>query len=73
MPSGARDLIIKMGEIIDLLPNLDLMELDEVLGMAKARAMYRDSSQPERNCDHCEQPYRGPAVFCCLRCTLAAR
>lgn len=31
---------------------------------------YRDENYPERLCDHCEKPYRGPAVYCCQRCAL---
>ena len=29
---------------------------------------YRDPSFPERKCDRCEKPYRGPAVYCSLKC-----
>lgn len=36
-----------------------------------ARASYRDDSYPERLCDHCRTPYRGPAVYCTLECALA--
>lgn len=35
-----------------------------------ARASYHDDSYPERACDHCHQPYRGPAVYCSLECAL---
>jgi hypothetical protein len=38
----------------------------------RARAAYRDDSYPERACDHCGKPYRGPAVFCSLECAIAA-
>lgn len=33
---------------------------------------YRVEGHPERKCDHCAKPYAGPAVFCSLRCALAA-
>jgi hypothetical protein len=32
---------------------------------------YRDTDCPERACDHCGTPYRGPAVYCSLACVLA--
>ena len=32
---------------------------------------YRNDAYPERACDHCGQPYRGPAVYCSLACSLA--
>jgi hypothetical protein len=32
---------------------------------------YRDDTSPERACDHCQRPYRGPAVYCSLTCALA--
>jgi hypothetical protein len=35
------------------------------------RAAYRDSSFNERECDHCGERYRGPAVYCSLTCALA--
>jgi hypothetical protein len=38
---------------------------------ARALAAYRDTSFPERACDHCSQPYRGPAVYCSLACAQA--
>jgi hypothetical protein len=38
---------------------------------AFARAAYRDDHFPERNCDRCGKPYRGPAVYCSLDCALA--
>jgi hypothetical protein len=31
---------------------------------------YRDDSLPERACDCCGQRYRGPAVYCSLKCAL---
>lgn len=37
---------------------------------AAARA-YRDDRYPERRCDHCDTPYRGPAVYCSLECAQA--
>ena len=32
---------------------------------------YRDAAYPERACDHCGKLYRGPAVYCSLRCAVA--
>lgn len=31
---------------------------------------YRDDAFPERPCDRCGQPYRGPAVYCSLTCAM---
>lgn len=39
--------------------------------LGRARAAYLDASKPERNCDHCGSPYRGPAVYCSLECAQA--
>lgn len=36
-----------------------------------AEAAYRNERWPERLCDHCQKPYRGPAVYCSLECALA--
>jgi hypothetical protein len=36
-----------------------------------ARAAYHDDSYPERACDHCGKPYRGPAVYCSFACAVA--
>lgn len=35
-----------------------------------ARASYHDDGFPARACDHCGRIYRGPAVYCSLRCAL---
>lgn len=50
---------------------VDLQELAEIHAIVRARAMYHDDTQPERGCDHCAKTYRGPAVYCSLRCALA--
>lgn len=34
-------------------------------------AAYHNDSYPERACDRCKRPYRGPAVYCSLACALA--
>jgi hypothetical protein len=39
--------------------------------IAKVRALYYDNTQPERECEHCGIPYRGPAVYCSLECAQA--
>lgn len=61
-----------MPMITALLPQLDLCELAEVYAWVKACAAYRDDSCPSRTCDQCDNAYRGPAVFCSLRCAKAA-
>jgi hypothetical protein len=33
--------------------------------------IYRDPRCAERSCEQCEQRYRGPGVYCCLRCALS--
>jgi hypothetical protein len=38
----------------------------------RAEASYHDTHYPQRYCDHCDNPYTGPAVFCSLRCAVAA-
>lgn len=37
----------------------------------RAEAAYRDDSCPERACDRCGEPYKGPAVYCSLACAVA--
>lgn len=51
----------------------DLAERDRLCDAAKAavEADYRDDSFPERACDRCGTLYRGPAVYCSLKCALA--
>jgi ribosomal protein S27AE len=31
---------------------------------------YRDDSFPPRACDRCGESYRGPAVYCSIKCAL---
>jgi len=38
---------------------------------AKSNDAYRDDTFPERPCDRCGKPYRGPAVYCSLTCAIA--
>lgn len=62
---------IEAGERLlrDALPPLS----DRITAFAnKVTDLYRDDSFPERHCDECGRPYRGPAVFCSLKCALAA-
>jgi len=33
--------------------------------------LYQDDRFPERQCDYCNRRYRGPAVYCSLRCAIA--
>lgn len=37
----------------------------------KLAAAYINSSYPERNCDYCGLPYRGPAVYCSFTCAIS--
>lgn len=34
------------------------------------RDPYKDDRYPERECDYCHHSYKGPAVYCSLRCAL---
>lgn len=61
-----------LDEITSYLLKLDVRELEEVATFSRARAMFNNSSYPVRQCDHCQRSYRGPAVYCSLRCTIAA-
>lgn len=36
----------------------------------RAVQSYVDPSFPERQCDYCGKPYRGPAVYCSLICAV---
>ncbi len=66
---GLDDTRLLIGE---MMLKLDLGELAEVYAMVRPRAFYRDAACAERACDHCGNSYRGPAVFCSLRCALGA-
>jgi len=46
-------------------------EVQEIAGLVRSRAAFRDPSRPERECDGCGQPYRGPGVYCSFRCAQA--
>lgn len=46
-------------------------ETRELIGFIAARTAFRDPDFPERACDRCRQPYRGPAVYCCHACALS--
>jgi hypothetical protein len=50
---------------------LNDFEQRELLSLLVSRSAFRNDSCEERKCDHCEQPYRGPAVFCCHACAMA--
>jgi hypothetical protein len=62
---------IMLGEVWNDIGKLNEEELNDVRGMVRARAAYRDDSAGERICLYCNQPYRGEALYCCLRCALA--
>lgn len=40
------------------------------MGLFAAHARYKDERFPERDCDRCGRPYRGPAVYCSLGCAV---
>jgi hypothetical protein len=42
------------------------------LDMPRAQSAYYDPREAVRLCDECDQPYRGPAVYCCHSCALDA-
>lgn len=60
-----------MGNIWAEAARLSDKEGMELLAWVTARALYRDDNWVEALCDHCQQPYRGPAVYCCLACAQA--
>ena len=35
-----------------------------------AKQAYQNDHYPCRKCDHCQKPYRGPALYCSLTCAL---
>jgi len=45
--------------------------VDDLPHKRRAEEAYRDHRFPERLCDHCGKPYRGPAVYCSLECAIA--
>lgn len=50
----------------------DLIDYEyEAAARRNAEAAYHDDGYPERDCDRCGRPYRGPAVYCSLRCAIA--
>lgn len=42
------------------------------LDMPKPQSAYYDPREAVRLCDECDQPYRGPAVYCSHACALDA-
>jgi hypothetical protein len=44
--------------------------LDDPNPLTERAAAYHDALFPERACDACGKPYRGPAVYCSLRCAI---
>ena len=61
---------LRIGDMVTA-GQLNDSELLELLSLLVSRSAFRDDSFKERKCDHCEQPYRGPAVFCCHACAMA--
>jgi hypothetical protein len=43
----------------------------EYIARERAQRAYHDERCLERSCDHCGQPYKGPAVYCSPSCALA--
>jgi hypothetical protein len=76
MPSHAKiEIMLHARSLVDLIHKCSLAlcdwqkhTTDELL--APHRAAYVDESYPERNCDRCGKPYRGPAVYCSLDCAV---
>lgn len=65
------DITFTRDQIIRDLHNLKPSELDIFALHVRALSRYRDPKFPERHCDNCQEPYRGPAVYCCFACALA--
>jgi hypothetical protein len=43
-------------------------EIHEVRAWIASRRAYRDEQFPERLCEHCNGPYRGPSLYCSHAC-----
>lgn len=49
----------------------DRFRLRDVFGIELAAVdAYSDDTMPERACDRCKRLYRGPAVYCSLKCAV---
>lgn len=57
-----------MGEIWRDAERLSADEARQLAGKARAMAAYRDNTWPEKACERCEKPYKGPAIYCSLHC-----
>ena len=44
--------------------------LDNERWQSRAESLYADARYVERCCDCCGKPYKGPAVYCSLKCAL---
>ena len=71
VPSWSPALRDAMGRIWLLAGRLNDQEAIELLQFVSARASYRDDAWIGRSCEHCGQPYNGPAVYCSLQCAQA--
>lgn len=60
---------IRYSAMMSIEPNDEPVTVEQA--RARAIARYHDPTWPERQCDYCQRPYRGPAVYCSLICALA--
>lgn len=59
-------------EIVDIAGDEEIIRMMAALGELRMHeALYIDERFDERACDHCGKPYRGPAVYCSLKCAQA--
>jgi len=59
-------------EMVEIAGDQDILKAMTDLGRLRMiEAMYADERFDERACDHCGKPYRGPAVYCSLKCAQA--
>lgn len=59
-----------MGAVWRMASRLDESEIAHLLGFVTARAAYRDDQCVEQKCQHCQKPYRGPAMYCSFACAV---
>ena len=59
-------------EIVEIAGDPEIVRMMKALGhLQRVEASYRDARRDERACDHCGKLYRGPAVYCSLKCAQA--
>jgi len=71
----AEDLTLRQpndAEIVDIAGDEEIIRMMAALGELRMHeALYINERFDERACDHCGKPYRGPAVYCSLKCAQA--